>query len=301
MKALRKNRITTFCLYALPILLVYIYFITIPFLETFYYGMTDWNGIGKTWNFIGFDNFKKLFTKDKVIWDALWHNVEFCIYGGIFTFLIAIFNAVVVTQSHLRGWEKKFYRITYFIPNILSTVVVSLLWMFIYNPNWGILNSGLQAVGLDNLTHVWLGEKSTVVPALIVPWVWTSVGFYMILYISAIESIPTSLFEAAEIDGAGSWQKFWTITWPLLKETTKTSLVFFFINAFSGVFTLVNVMTQGGPAKASEVMTNYLYTQAFRMSEFGYGTAIGVMTFFVVLIVSAVLLILTRTTDTIEY
>lgn len=298
MKASRRNRIAVFCIFVIPVLALYVVLVTVPFLKTFYYSLTDWNGISKTFNFIGLANFQKLL-KDEVLWLALRNNIKFCVYGGIFTFLIAIFNAVIVTQSKLR--ERKFYRIVLFVPNILSSVINSLVWLFIYNPSFGILNSGLKKIGLDELAITWLGNKSTVVPCIIVVWVWASVGFYMVMYMSAIESIPTSLFEAAEIDGSNSWQKFWHITWPLLKETTKTAVVYFFINAFSGVFTLVRVMTEGGPARASEVMTRYMYETAFSSNKFAYASAMGVVIFLIILSVSGILLLLTRTKDNIEY
>ena len=176
-----------------------------------------------------------------------------------------------------------------------------LLWKFVFTPNFGLLNSGLEMVGLEALTKNWLGDKSTVIACLIFVWVWCSIGFYMVLFISAIESIPTSFFEAAELDGANAWQRFWTVTWPLLKETTKTAVVYFFINAFSGCYSLVRVMTEGGPARASEVMTSYMFTTAFSINKFAYASAMGVVIFLVIMIASAILLLLTRTKDPIEY
>jgi len=300
LKSVKKERILTFLVFVLPALAIYIYLFVMPFLKTFYYCFTDWNGVGKEINFVGLDNFVKLF-KDKQVWHSLWNNIQFCVIGGILTFGIAIFNAVIITQSSLGKGERKFYRIAFYIPNILSTVIVTLMWMFIYNPNWGILNGLLELLGLGQFTDMWLGNKSTVVPALIVVWVWMSVGFYMVMYIAAIEAIPHDLFEAADLDGANVWHKFKNITWPLIIETTKTNLVFFFINAFSGVYTLVDIMTDGGPAKASNVLTYYMYDQAFAMSKFGYATAIGVFTFFVVLLVSGVMLLATRRKEVIEF
>lgn len=298
MKSVRNQKILTFCIFVIPAFAVFFYFFAIPFFKTFFYCLTDWNGISKEYNFVGLRNFARLL-KDSTVWKALLNNVAFCVFGGILTFGIAIFNAAVITQSKLK--EKRFYRIVFYIPNILSTVIVTLLWMFIYNPNFGILNSGLNALGLESLTRLWLGNKATVVPCLIVVWVWMSVGFYMILYISAIEGIPAEYFEAAELDGANAWHRFKNITWPLIIETTKTALIFFFINAFSGVFTLVDIMTEGGPAKASEVLTHYMYQQAFRLSDFGYATTIGVFVFFIVLFISGMLLLLTRKKGGIEY
>lgn len=298
MNSQMKRKLAFFIVLVAPALLLFAYFVAIPFFKTFYYSLTNWNGLSPNAQLIGFKNFVKLY-KDNKAWISLWNNTKYFLFGGILTFGIAIFNAVTITQSKLH--EKKFYRILFFFPNILSIVIISLLWMFIYNPNWGILNETFRFLGLDHLTQTWLGNKKTVTNALIVPWVWMSVGFYMVLFMSTIESIPSSLFEAAEIDGASSWQRFSYITFPLLKETNKTALVFFFINAFSGVFTLVNVMTDGSPAGASEVLTNHMYRQAFQANNFGYATAIGVFVFFLIIVLSSIMLALTRTKDIIEF
>lgn len=297
-KSERIRKSAIFLLFVLPALALYIYMVAIPFFKTFYYCFTDWNGMTDTYNFVNLENFDKLIHDGK-IWQSLKHNLVFCVVGGILTFGIALFNAAVITQSKLR--ERQLYRIIFFFPNILSVVIVAVIWSFVFNPSFGILNAAMEFLGLGDYIRVWLGDKSTVVFALIVPWVWMSVGFYMVLFISAIEGIPASLLEAAEIDGANSVQKFFRITMPLLKETTKTALVFFFINAFSGVFTLVNVMTNGEPAGASEVLTNYMYRTAFQHNRFGYATAIGVFVFFIIILISGVTLLLTRSKERIEY
>jgi len=283
-----------FAVCVVPALLVFLYFVVVPFLETFYYCFTDWNGMTKTYNFIGFKNFEKIFN-DKIFWLSLKNNIKFCVWGGILTFGIGIFNAVLITQSDLK--EKNVYKILFFIPQILSIVAVAAIWKFIYNPEWGILNGLLDALGLGALKHTWLGEKSTVVGALIVVWVWISVGFYMVLFIAAIEGISKDIFEAATIDGATRWQQFWTITFPLIAETTKTCVIFFLINAFTGVYSLVKTMTEGGPAHGSEVVTSYMYNQAFVRSKFGLGTAMGVTMVVLVAILSAILLLATRKKD----
>lgn len=298
MKTAKRQRIILFLLFAIPGLILFIYLFAIPFLETFYYCFTDWNGISKTFNFVGIENFARLL-KDKYIWIALWNNIKFCVIGGALTFGLAIFDAVAITQGKLR--EKHLYRVVFYIPNILSAVIISMLWMFIYNPNSGLLNGLLNGLGLEDWTRIWLGDKQTVVPCLIAVWVWMSMGFYMVMYISAIEGIPAELFEAADIDGATVWSKFRFITWPLVIETTKTSLVFFFINAFSGCFTLVNVMTEGGPARSSEVLSHYMYSTAFAQSQFGYASAIGVFIFAIVALLSGLLMFFTRRKDQLEF
>lgn len=300
MKGANRKKLQMFCLCVAPALLIYTYFILFPFCKTFYYSLTDWNGMTPTYNFVGLKNFAKMF-KDDLVLKSLSNNMKFCIVGGIFTFAIAIFNAVVITQSRLRRGEKQFCRVTFFVPNIISTAIVAVIWTFIFNPNWGILNALLEFFHLSDWCHTWLGEKETVVYAVMVPWVWAAVGFYMVMFISAIESIPQDVYDAAKIDGANVWSTFWSVTFPLILETVKTSLVFFFINAFSGVFTLVSIMTNGNPSNASEVITNYMYKQAFARSKFGYSTAIGVFVVLIVFVASGLLMVLTRNKDASEY
>lgn len=283
-----------FAAFVIPSLALYIYFVLVPFGQTFYYCMTDWNGMTKNYHFIGFDNFRKLF-QDNELWNAFFHNIKYCVYGGVIIFSMAIFNAVIVTQSNLK--EKNFYRILFYVPNILSPVIICVIWSFIFSPNWGVLNSILRFLHLDSLQRVWIGDKSTVFGALLTVWVWCSIGFYMLLYIAAIEGISKDVFEAAEIDGAGPWNQFWHVTFPLIKETTKTSLVFFFMNAFGGIFSIVHVMTNGGPSGSSDVLTNYMYNEAFKSSRFGYATAIGVFMILVISLVSGIMFALTRDKD----
>ena len=297
-KANKMQRYKVFLIMVLPALLIYFIFYIIPFLQTFWYSLTDWNGVGRTYNIIGLKNFAKLL-HDKKLWSSLLNNVKFCVWGGIATFAISLFNAALLSHSRIKG--KNIYRAIFFVSNILSITVVSLLFMFIYNPKLGILNGTLELIGLGQYAKGWLGNKATAIYCLIVPWVWMSVGYYMILFISAIEGIPVSFYESAEIDGASKWKSFWHISMPLIVETLKTALVFFFINAFSGVFTLVNIMTDGQPSGTTEVMTNYMYRIAFRNSQFGLATAVGVFVFLLVLVLSGALLLLTRQKEVIEY
>ena len=287
----KKRKWIIFAAAVIPPLALFFIFVMLPFLKTFYYCFTDWNGMTKEYNFIGLKNFDKLF-HDKVFWKSLKNNMVFCVVGGILTFAIGLFNAVAVTQSNLK--EKNLYKIILFIPQILSVVAVAIVWKFIYNPSWGVLNGILGFFNLEALQHTWLGEKETVVIALIIVWVWVSVGFYMVLFIAAIEGISKDIYEASTIDGAMPWQQFWKITMPLISETIKTCVIFFFITAFTSVYSLVRIMTEGGPARSSEVVTSYMYEVSFKKSQFGYGATIGVSMVLLVAILSGIVLIISR-------
>lgn len=289
---LEKQRKKLFWWYLIPSLSIYIIFLVYPFINSFYLCLTDWDGFSDIRKFIGFRNFKRLF-QDKILGDALQHNVYLFIIGTVATFILSMFFAVVLTQLKLKG--SNFYRIVFFFPNVLSIVVISVIWTFILSPtSSGLFNALLKAIGLERLNRAWLGEMGTVLPALSIPWVWMSVGFYMVLFIAAIKSIPVSLYESAIIDGASQWKQFSKVTLPLIWETIRISIVFFILDAFNGTFTIVSVMTRGGPARASELMTTYMYEMAFKNRQFGYATAIGIFIFIFLLVLSLLTLRLTQ-------
>jgi N-acetylglucosamine transport system permease protein len=241
--------------------------------------------------FVGLSNFQKLI-EDPIIYKALLNNLYFLFWGTITILTISLFFAVVLARGKFT--EKGFYRVVFFFPNVLSLVVVGILWMFVYNPSFGILNAFLELIGLESLIKVWLGDSSTVMAALVVPQAWISIGFYMILYIAAIQNIPESYFEAAIIDGAGQIKQLFLITIPMMWEVVRVSLIFLVINAFTKTFAIVYVTTKGGPFRSSELLTTYMYEQAYENSDFGYGTTIGITLFLIVFIISTVVLKFTK-------
>jgi N-acetylglucosamine transport system permease protein len=181
----------------------------------------------------------------------------------------------------------KFYRITYFFPQVMSVVAIGVLWSFVYHPTIGILTSFLNIIGIDR-PPVWLGNPDTVLPAISGVTIWQEVGFFMVLFIAAMESIPMTYYEAAMLDGASRWHIFWKITLPMIWDTLQTGLIFIMIGA-TNMFAITQTMTQGGPSRSSEVLSTYLYTEAFINSKFGYGTAVAVALFFLTLLISVVL------------
>jgi N-acetylglucosamine transport system permease protein len=171
-------------------------------------------------------------------------------------------------------------------------VAIGVLWSFVYHPRIGILNAILAGLGVENVI-AWLGNPDTAQAALAVVVIWQAVGFFMVLFIAGMESIPVSYYEAAIIDGANQWRIFRHITFPLLWDTTRTALVFLAIGALD-MFTITQTMTQGGPNRSTEVLAYYLYERAFLSSRFGYATAIAVSMFFIVLTLSVVTMRLTQ-------
>jgi len=289
---LEKQRIKIFWWFVLPAFAVYCVFFIYPFINAFYISLTSWDGYSEEMKFIGLQNFEELFHDNRAFL-AFGNNIRLLIYSAVFTFILAMFFAVVITQFRLRG--NKFYKVVFFFPNLLSVVIGALVWMFIFSPTeFGMLNALLGKLGMERLQHAWLGEVGTVLPALSVPWIWMSVGFYMLLFIGAIQAIPDSVLEAASIDGASKWRQFVHVVLPLIWETIRTSVVFFLIGAFNGTFILVNLLTKGGPGKSSELLTTYMYENAFISRRFGYATTIGVLIFIILVVLSLVFLRITK-------
>ena len=292
-----KDIIKLLLLFLGPTFILYTVFYIYPFLSAFYISLFEWNGFSRAMNYIGLKNFVRLFN-DEIVWKGLLNNVFFLVWGTLIIFVMSIFCAVCITRMRFR--ESGFYRVVFFFPNVLSIIVVGILWMFIYNPSFGLLNEILKSIRLDYLIRDWLGSTKMVMGSLVAPQAWMFIGFYMVLFIAAIINIPEEYFEASTIDGAGMIRQLLTIIFPLIWDTLRTALVFFVVNAFSRTFALVFVVTKGGPNRASELLTTYLYEQAFVNGNFGYATAIGVLLFVIVFIISASALRLTKQ-ESIEY
>jgi N-acetylglucosamine transport system permease protein len=211
--------------------------------------------------------------------------------------IIACFFAVALTRLRIKG--AGFYRVVFFFPNVLSIVVIAVLWRFIYNPTLGLLNGFLSFILGREVETPWLGDSKYAIWALLPPAVWAGIGFFMILLIAAIKSIPASLYESAEIDGARQWKQFTNITLPLIWEQVKVSIVLIVITSLNGSFAIVSVMTEGGPDNATQVLGYYLYQMGFKQYHMGYASAIGVFILVLSLVTTVVLQRLMKR-DTVE-
>lgn len=268
---------------ALPVGL-YALFVLFPYLSAFYFAFTRWSGMSAIIKFNGVNNFIKLFADEK-FWNALGHNAVALLVLPPIIITIALFFAFLFTQGLKFS---RFFRITYFFPQVLSVVIVAVLWGFIYHPTIGILNSVMDVFNIEAMkSFPWLGDRRTVFGAVLAVVVWSSVGFYMVLLIAGMQTIPTDYYEAATVDGANRWSMFWNITVPLLWDTIRTAIVFIAIGAMD-LFSIVTVMTNGtgGPSRAADVVPVYLYSKAFSEGQFGYATAMGLVLLVLVLILS---------------
>lgn len=268
----QKYLFLLFCL--LPTLLVFLIFTVYPLLNGLYLSFFEWSGAGGEKKFIGLDNYKSLLS-DSIIPQTIWHDYFLVVAKVLGIMILATYFAVALTQ--LRVKEAPLYRVIFFFPNIMSIVVIGILWTFIFNPNLGLINPGLEMIGLEDWARPWLGDMDWALPALVLPSVWAGIGLFMLLLMGGILNIPKSMYEAADIDGANGWQQFWRVTVPLVWPQVKTSILYIVITTLNGSFIIVQVMTGGGPNNATQVMGSYLYQEAFVKYNYGYGATIGVM------------------------
>jgi raffinose/stachyose/melibiose transport system permease protein len=280
-------------LYVLPSLLLILAIVYIPIVLTAYYGLHDWNGIGAM-KFIGLANYQELI-KDETFWKSAGHSFLLAIFSGLSLILYLVVAMVLATR--IKG--ANLFRKIYLVPMLLSSVAIAQLWLKIYHPTNGVLNSILESIGFDN-PPAWLAEPSLVLYALFVPILWQYAGFYILIYYAALKNIPASLEEAAKIDGASSWQIAWRIKLPLVVEVFKVTIVLAVVGSLK-YFDLIYVMTDGGPNGSSEVMASYMYHEAFRAYNFGYGSAIAFFLLFICLVVTWGIRKLTASKETIEY
>lgn len=275
-----------------PSLLLYAVFVLYPYIQAFWISLHQWRGVSANKKYIGLDNYEKLWD-DKNFWKALTHNAEMLIVLPIFTIGLAMLFATLFVQGGRGVRGANFYRVVFFFPQVMSLVIVGILWQYIYNPNSGLVNGFLRTVGLGSLQRSWLGDTSTALWAVAAVIIWQAVGFYMVLFVAGMQSIPVDFYEAARLDGANRFAQFKDVTLPLLWENIRVAIVYIAIAALD-LFTIVQVMTEGKPQRSSDVVARYMYEQAFTNSQFGYASAIGVVLLFLTLGLSVILLFFSR-------
>ena len=259
-----------------PAMILYILFRIIPTFQVFRMSLFKTSALSKKEKFVGFDNFISLF-QDKAFIRSFQNTILLIVVVTIVTLILAVFFAAILTTEKIRG--SNFFRIIFYIPNILSIVVVSGIFSAIYDPGRGLIDSILQIVGLRGPKAGWLGDQKIVIYSIAMALIWQAVGYYMVMYMAGMANIPDSLYEAAELDGAGKINKFFTITLPLVWLNIRATLSFFIISTINLSFLLVVPLTDGGPDGATEVLLSYMYKQAYTNQSYGYGMAIGVMVF----------------------
>ena len=277
-----------FCCLA-PAVILFAIFMLIPTIDVFRMSLYKWGGYTAEKTFVGLDNFKILLQSDK-FYQAFQNSVLLIVIVTIVTFGMAIIFAAILTREKLKG--QTFFRVVFYIPNILSVVVISAIFSAIYDPNQGLLNSFLNLFrgqnGVDN-PILWLGSQDLVIYSIIIAMVWQAIGYYMVMYMASMANIPDSLYESASLEGAGRIKQFFSITLPLIWTNIRTTLTFFVISTINMSFLMVKAMTNGGPDGASNVFLSYMYQEAYTNSSYGYGMAIGVAVFLFSFALAAVL------------
>ncbi len=271
---MNKNRNLFIFFGLVPGFLLVLLIIIYPAAKVLYMSFFNATALSQNPSFIGLENFLYLLKDDNFI-ISLKNTLMLMLVVPVVTLFFSIVLAVLVTQAKFK--EKAMYRVLFFFPSVLSLVVVGIVWSFIFNPNLGILNSFLEAIGLDSLAHMWLGDSRTALKAIGATLVWQAAGYYMVMYIAGIDRIPEELYESATLEGAGSVRKFTVITFPFLWEVIRITFIFALNGVVSLSFVLTTVMTGGGPGLSTSVIFLYMYNQAFTNANFGYAMAIAVV------------------------
>lgn len=258
--------------FVVPALLIYAFFFIQPFFYSIYYSLTDWNGADPVKQFVGLGNYIKL-AGDSLLWQALGHNLIWVIIGTVSPIAIGLLLGVLIWTGAL---GRVLFRTIYFLPVILSEVVIAIIWNWIYHPLFGAVNQILRGIGLDHLARGWLGDPQTALLALLMTAIWAYYGFCFVIIMAGLQNVDISLVEAATIDGANGWQRFIHVIVPQLSHVLTMITAFTLIGGFN-VFGIVFVMTQGGPGTATQVIATYTYRKAFQESQVGYGAALSMV------------------------
>jgi raffinose/stachyose/melibiose transport system permease protein len=259
-------------LYLLPTLLILGIFVYYPMVLNIFFSFFKWSAFSEKKIFVGIENYVRVL-QDQVTWTALKNNILYAVISVVCQCGIGLIIAAALEEVVLRKFQK-FFRSVLFIPSVISISVIGLLWQLIYNPNIGIVNAFLALIEKPEWQHVWLGESSTAIFAIIFVSQWQYTGYIMLLYLVGLHKIPSELYESAMIDGANPIHKFLYITVPQMKATILVVTGFPVIGAFK-VFSEVYIMTSGGPGRASEVLATTMYRSAFRNDEMGIATAMA--------------------------
>jgi len=281
---MKRNKLVIFLLVS-PGLIFFFAAVLFPIFKSVYYGMTDWKGIG-AFNFVGFDNFIKVLTDDKVFRESLLHAGTLAILTVVIQHPVAMFFAIIIDR--IGGRRETFFRAVFFIPCVISIVVIAQMWVGIYNADYGLLNTALEFLHLDALKQDWLGNFHIALYSVVFVIMWVGFGYAFLIYYSGVKGVPEELYEAGLIDGASGWQRFRHITLPLLKPVIWVNITLAIVSSLKQMEPIY-LMTNGGPGSTTQFVANYLYVQAFNAKKYGYANAISAVFVLVCLIVTVLL------------
>lgn len=261
-----------------PAMILFAIFMLYPTISIFAMSTFRWGGLSSNKVFVGLHNFQTLM-QDMNFIRALQNTIFIIAIVTVITMLIAILFASILVREKIKG--QNFFRVVFYIPNILSVVVISSIFSAIYDPSeQGMINSVLSMLNGEGWETIkFLGDSKIVLYAIVGAMIWQAIGYYMVMYMASMSTIPEHLYEAAALEGAGKVRQFFSITLPMIWDNIRTTLTFFVISTINLSFLFVNVMTNGGPNGASETVLSYMYSQAYSNASFGYAMAIGTVVF----------------------
>lgn len=269
-------------LFVVPALAIFCVFYIYPFYKVFSLSLYDWDGVSPTQTFVGVDNFRNVFANDPYWWQSVRQAGFITLFALVFQNALALVLALACDRAVRRTTV---YRVIFFIPPILSEIVVGLVWKWIYDGNWGLLNAWLSAVGLEHLTRTWLGDSQTALVCVAIVHAWKGFGWGFIILLANLQSIPEQVYEAASLDGAGRLRSIWNVTFPLMIPTFFMVTILTILGSMQ-VFALILAMTGGGPGYHTEVPVTRIIASMISSSRFGYACAQGIVFGGILLVVS---------------
>ena len=279
--------------FLVPAVFFLVVFLLYPLISSFQLSLLDWNGLGSGERFIGLDNWVRL-AHDKLFWSALRNNLALAFFSVLFQIPIALLLAVVLDEAS-KG--SRILKILYFLPLLMSSVALGVVFKNIYDPNFGPINAFLSAIHLDAWAHDWLGDPRLSLGSVIVVICWQNIPFYMVLFLAGLSSFPSELGEAARLDGASESTIFWRIKLPFLQGTVRTGITLAIVGSMR-YFDLIFIMTDGGPEGSSELMATYMFRTVFSSFQLGYGSTVASAMFLIVTLVAAATLRFSRRYET---
>lgn len=283
-RGMPRNKFTAALPYLLPALLLYLYFLVLPMLDSVRLSFFEWSGFRTEEPvFVGLANYVRMLTADPVFWTATRNTLIWVVLTLLVPMLLGLLLALGLNR-HLVG--RNLMRSVIYIPSVFASITVAAMWRWIYNPTLGLVNQTLHQVGLGDWAQTWLGDPNIAIYSVFVASIWQAVGFPMVLFLAGLQSVPQELVEAARIDGAGALQVFRNVTLPALRPTTVVVVILTIISSLK-VFDLIVGMTGGGPAQSTQVLALWSYTQSFANHDFGAGGAVAT----VLLVISLVLVV----------
>ncbi|RIX52350.1 sugar ABC transporter permease [Paenibacillus nanensis] len=269
--------------FILPALILYSVFVMVPTFSSVYLSFTSWDGLSSDIRYIGLDNFKEIWESPRVH-NALKNTIIVAVALVLLENVVALLLAILVDQVR---WLRNFFRSIFYFPVLMSGIIMGFIWMIILNYNFGVVNQLLDMLGLGAVKTDWLGDPDFALLSIILSTVWKSSGYYMIIYLAGLQGIPQELLEAASIDGAGKWKQFRHVTFPLLAGATTVCVMLSMIGSLK-LFDQIAVMTNGGPGFATETLTYIIYKVAFGEGRQGFGTALAIVLFALILVISLI-------------